>query len=58
VGWQPSRFLTDRAQAERAFTLAERLGSVNAAAQELGTTWPSLRQARGPHGLGMPARNP
>jgi hypothetical protein len=58
VGWQPSRFLTDRAQAERAFTLAERLGSVNAAAQELGMIWPSLRQARGPHGLGMPARNP
>jgi hypothetical protein len=28
VGWQPSRFLTDRAEAERAFRLAERLGSV------------------------------
>jgi WhiB family transcriptional regulator, redox-sensing transcriptional regulator len=58
VGWQPSRFLTDRGEAERAFGLAERLGSVNAAAQELGTTWPSLRKAFGRHGLGMPARNP
>ena len=58
VGWQPSRFLTDRAEAQRAFQLAERLGSVNAAAQQLGTTWPSLRKAFGRHGLGMPARNP
>jgi WhiB family transcriptional regulator, redox-sensing transcriptional regulator len=58
VGWQPSRFLADRAEAERAFALAERLGSVNAAAQELGTTWPSLRKAFARHGLGMPARNP
>jgi hypothetical protein len=38
LGWQPSRFLTDRAEAERAFALAEQLGSVNAAATELGTT--------------------
>jgi hypothetical protein len=44
VGWQPSRFLTDRTEAERAFQLAEQLGSVNAAVQELGTTWPSLRK--------------
>jgi WhiB family redox-sensing transcriptional regulator len=58
VGWQPSRFLTDRAEAERAFALAEQLGSVNAAAAELGITWPSLRKAFGRHGLGMPARNP
>jgi Transcription factor WhiB len=58
VGWQPSRFLTDHAQAERAFQLAERLGSVNAAAAELGTTWPSLRKAFARHGLGMPACNP
>jgi hypothetical protein len=58
VGWQPSRFLTDRAEAERAFQLAERLGSVNAAATELGTTWPSLRKAFAHHGLGIPARNP
>jgi WhiB family redox-sensing transcriptional regulator len=58
VGWQPSRFLADRAEAERAFALAEQLGSVNAAAQELGTTWPSLRKAFTRHGLGMPARNP
>jgi hypothetical protein len=58
VGWQPSRFLADRAEAERAFALAERLGSVNAAATELGTSWPSLRKAFTRHGLGMPARNP
>jgi hypothetical protein len=58
VGWQPSRFLSDRAEAERAFALAERLGSINAAAQELGTTWPSLRKAFGRHGLGMPTPNP
>jgi hypothetical protein len=31
---------------------------VNAAANELGTTWPSLRKAFTRHGLGMPARNP
>jgi hypothetical protein len=35
-----------------------RLGSINAAAAELGTTWPSLRKAFTRHGLGMPARNP
>jgi WhiB family transcriptional regulator, redox-sensing transcriptional regulator len=58
VGWQPSRFLADRVEAEHAFQLAERLGSVNAAAAELGTTWPSLRKAFTRHGLGMPARNP
>jgi hypothetical protein len=58
VGWQPSRFLTDRAEAERAFQLAEQLGSVNAAAAELGTTWPSLRKAFTRHGLGMPTPNP
>ena len=58
LGWQPSRFLTDRAEAKRAFALAKQLGSVNAAAAELGTTWPSLRKAFTRHGLGMPARNP
>ena len=58
LGWQPSRFLTDRGEAERALQLAERCGSVNAAAAELGTTWPSLRKAFHRHGLGMPARNP
>jgi hypothetical protein len=58
VGWQPSRFLADRAEAERAFQLAEQLGSVNAAATELGTTWPALRKAFTRHGLGMPTRNP
>ena len=58
VGWQPSRFLTDRGEAERTFALAERLGSVNAAAVELGTTWPSLRKAFTRHGLGMPVGNP
>jgi hypothetical protein len=44
VARQPTRFQTDRAEAERAFAVAERLGSVNAAAW-LGTTWPSLRKA-------------
>jgi hypothetical protein len=58
LGWQPSRFLTDRGEAERAFALAEQLGSVNAAATQLGTTWPSLRKAFTRHGFGMPARNP
>ena len=58
AGWQPSRCLSDRAEAERAFALAEQLGSVNAAATELGTTWPSLRKGFTRHGLGMPARNP
>jgi hypothetical protein len=58
LGWQPSRFPTDRAKAQRAFALAEQLGSVNAAATELGTTWPSLRKAFTRHRLGMPARNP
>jgi hypothetical protein len=37
--------LADRAEAERAYQLAERLGSINAATAELGTTWPSLRKA-------------
>jgi hypothetical protein len=58
VGWQPSRLLSDRAEAERAFALTEQLGSINAAAQQLGTTWPSLRKAFGRHGLGMPTPNP
>jgi hypothetical protein len=58
AGWQPSPFLADRAQAERAYRLAERLGSVNAAAAELGTTWPTLRKAFVRHGLGMPAPDP
>jgi hypothetical protein len=57
LGWQPSRFLADRAEAERAFQLAERLGSINATAQQLGTTWPSLRKAFTRHGLGGHARN-
>ena len=38
AGWQPTRFLADRAEVERAFQLAERLGSINAAAAEPGTT--------------------
>jgi hypothetical protein len=58
VGWQPSRFLTDRAEAERAFALAERLGSINAAAAELGTTSPSLRKAFQRHGLGDASPQP
>jgi hypothetical protein len=49
---------SDRVEAERAFALAEQLGSVNAAAAELGTTWLSLRKAFVRHGLGMHARNP
>jgi hypothetical protein len=32
VGWQPSRFLADGAEAARGFALAERLGSISAAA--------------------------
>jgi hypothetical protein len=47
VGWQPSRFLTDRAEAERDFALAKRLGSINATAAELGTSWPLLRRSLG-----------
>jgi hypothetical protein len=50
AGHQPSRFLADRAEAERAFRLATQLGSVNAAAAQLGTTWPSLRKAAPPAG--------
>jgi WhiB family redox-sensing transcriptional regulator len=58
VGHQPSRFLADRAEAERAFQLATQLGSINAAADQLGTTWPSLRKAFQRHELGMPTPNP
>jgi hypothetical protein len=58
MGWQPSRFLADRAEAERVFALAERLGSVNAAASKLGSTRPSLRKAFTRHRLGMPTPNP
>jgi WhiB family transcriptional regulator, redox-sensing transcriptional regulator len=58
TGHQPSRFLADRTEAERAFRLAEELGSVNAAAAQLGTTWPSLRKAFQRHELGMPQSNP
>jgi WhiB family transcriptional regulator, redox-sensing transcriptional regulator len=58
AGWQPSPFLADRGEAERAFKLAERLGSVNAAAAELGTTGPTLRKAFVRHGLGMRAPDP
>jgi hypothetical protein len=35
VGWQPSQFLSARAEAERAFQLAERLGSVRDARNAL-----------------------
>jgi hypothetical protein len=58
VGWQLSRSFTDRTEAERAFAPAEQLGSVNAAAQQLGTTWPSLCKAFGRRGLGTPTPNP
>jgi len=54
----PSRFLADRGEAQRAFRLAEELGSINAAARELGTTWPSLRKAFQRHELGTPQPNP
>jgi WhiB family redox-sensing transcriptional regulator len=54
----PSRFLADRDQAERAFRLATQLGSINAAAAQLGTTWPSLRKAFQRHQLGTPQPNP
>jgi WhiB family redox-sensing transcriptional regulator len=57
-GWQPSRFLTDRAEAERAFQLAEQLGSVNAARPTAGDHLASLRKAFTRHWLGMPAPNP
>ena len=53
-----SRFLADRAEAERAFQLAEQLGGGGVDATQLGTTWPSLRKAFTRHGLGMPTRNP
>jgi hypothetical protein len=58
MGWQPSRFLADWAEAERAFALAEQLGSVNAARLSWAPPGPSLRKAFTRHGLGMPARNP
>jgi hypothetical protein len=58
VGWQPSRLPTDRAKPSGAYALAEQLDNANAAAKELGTTWPSLRKAFTRHRLGMPARNP
>jgi WhiB family transcriptional regulator, redox-sensing transcriptional regulator len=58
VGHQPSRFLADRGEAERAFRLATQLGSINAAAAQLGTTWPSLRKAFQRHQLGTPTPNP
>jgi hypothetical protein len=45
VGWQPSRFLADRAETERASAPTELVGGMNAAAAELGMTWPSLRKA-------------
>jgi hypothetical protein len=52
LGWQPSRFVNDRAEAECTYAVAERPGSISAAAAELGTTWPSLRYAFTRHGLG------
>jgi hypothetical protein len=48
--------LADRAKATRAYQLAERLGSINAAAAELGTTWPSLRKAFQRHAVRQPAQ--
>jgi len=43
LGWQPSRFLPDRAEAERAFALAERLGSVRDGRNAL-VGWPFFRR--------------
>jgi hypothetical protein len=40
------------------FTLAEQLGSGDAAAHYLCPTWPSLRKAVTRHGFGMRTRNP
>src|SRR4029453_16569905 len=50
--------MQQRAQSTRAGYPSGSLGSVNAAATELGATWPSLRKAFARHGLGIPARNP
>ena len=58
VGWQSTRFLTDRAEAERAIALAEQLGSVNAAAAEPGTTWPSPAQSLHPPWAGHAGPQP
>jgi hypothetical protein len=57
LGWQPTRFLSDRAEAKGAFALAEQLGSQQCrgrAGHDLAFT----AQAFSWHGLGMPARNP
>lgn len=51
MGWQPSRLLSDRAEAERAYGLAERLGSVNVA--ELGAAWHRLGRGDNAITLGL-----
>jgi hypothetical protein len=56
VSMGDSNQIADRAPPDR--LLAQRLGSINAAAAELSTTWPSLRKAFTRHGLGMPTRKP
>jgi hypothetical protein len=48
VGWQPSRFLTDRGEAERAFQLAEQLGSVITRAIKWGDAIFAFSQVRRP----------
>ena len=58
VGWQPSRFLTDRAEAEHAFTLAERSAASMRPPAALGNSWRSLRRTFTRCGLGTPALNP
>ena len=55
LGWRPSRFLADQTEAKRALALGERLGSVTAAAAELGATWPFLGKSFACHDLGMPS---
>jgi hypothetical protein len=58
VGWQPSRFLAARAEAECAFQLAEQVSSVNAAAADLGDHLGVATNAFTRHGPRMPARIP
>jgi WhiB family redox-sensing transcriptional regulator len=50
---QGTRFLTDRAAAEEALALANRV-SLDRAARELGVSKPALRRAFDHHGLGQP----
>jgi hypothetical protein len=53
----PERLPYDKRDGRR-LALVEQLGSVNAAAPQLGTARPSLRKAFQRHGFRMPSRNP